>query len=132
MGGGMNPGGMVSNPTSPQPGVQAGQPNPALQMIQNIISNPRPGGLAGVRGGGVGGQQLGGGVAGVASKKDAESIRIYNDRTNYKEWEFIYDMAKDQQSQAAKQGLGGQGQGQPPSPLNQPGSPFQQVPRQQQ
>jgi len=127
-------GGMVGQaPPVPTGGAQTGQPNPALQMIQNIISNPRPGGLAGTgarQGAGVGGQQLGGGIAGVASKKDAESIRVYNERTNYKEWEFIYDQSKEQQAAAAKQGIPGQNQ--PPSPLNQPGSPFQQVPRQQQ
>jgi hypothetical protein len=34
---------------------------------------------------------MGNGMAGVASKLDADSIMVCADHTNYKEWEFIYD-----------------------------------------
>ena len=70
-----------------------GQPNTqnsAQGMIQQILTSPRPGGMPT----GLGGQVVGGGIAGVASKADAEGIMVYHDRTNYKEWEFIFDPAK--------------------------------------
>ncbi len=84
--------------TFPQPGYQpAPAQNPALQMIRDILTKPRPGGLAGVLGQGAsaGGQVIGGGIAGVASTLEAEGIMIYNDRTKYNEWEFLYDIRKD-------------------------------------
>ena len=34
------------------------------------------------------------GIAGFASNADAEGIMVYNDRTNYKEWEFVFDFTK--------------------------------------
>jgi hypothetical protein len=114
----------------PQVGMTPGQPgqsNPALQMIQQIISNPRPQGQSGFQSGGVGGQQLGGGIAGVASKKDAEGIRVYKERTNYKEWEFLYDPKEEAKNQAGKQGIPGQNTnnqnlpGQPNQPVRQGG-----------
>ena len=37
---------------------------------------------------------IGGGIAGVASNVESESIMVYNDRSNYSEWEFIFDPAK--------------------------------------
>jgi len=37
---------------------------------------------------------LGSGIAGVASNADSEGIMVYNDRKNYKEWEFVFDPAK--------------------------------------
>ena len=33
-------------------------------------------------------------MAGVASNADLEAIMIYNDRSNYSEWEFIFDPTK--------------------------------------
>ncbi|MBM3757229.1 MAG: hypothetical protein FJW38_25000 [Acidobacteria bacterium] len=76
--------------------------NPAAQMIQQLLTTPNPRGLqqAGLQPGSVG---LGGGIAGVASKVDAEGIKIYKEKTNYKEWEFVYDPTKDQQRQAGQQ-----------------------------
>ncbi len=38
---------------------------------------------------------IGAGLAGVASKREQEGIKIYNDRTKYNEWEFVYDISKD-------------------------------------
>ena len=40
------------------------------------------------------GSAIGGGVAGVASTVDADSIMVCGDHTNYHEWEFIYDPSK--------------------------------------
>jgi hypothetical protein len=45
-------------------------------------------------GSGVQGQTIGGGVAGVASTVEAEGIMVYGDRTNYSEWEFVFDVNK--------------------------------------
>ncbi|HEU0121247.1 MAG TPA: hypothetical protein VFQ91_12030 [Bryobacteraceae bacterium] len=109
-------GGMVGGPVVPGAPIPGGPQqggiavNPATQMIQQILTRPNPQGLSNAMGGGT--QALGGGIVGVASKYDAEGIKIYKDRTNYKEWEFVYDASKDQK-------LGGQIPGQTPG--QQPG-----------
>ncbi|MDP9052737.1 MAG: hypothetical protein M3N93_00295, partial [Acidobacteriota bacterium] len=41
------------------------------------------------------GQTIGGGIAGVASKREQDAIKSYKDRTVYNEWEFVYDLTKD-------------------------------------
>jgi hypothetical protein len=41
-----------------------------------------------------GGAIMGGGIAGVASKGEGDSIMVYADKTTYGEWEFIYDPMK--------------------------------------
>jgi len=107
-------------------GVSAGQrpgaPNEALQAVQRILTRqpaagaPQPGGMT-----------IGGGIAGVASKADMEGIRSYNDRTNYKEWEFLFDFRKAMQAagmgagQGAQPGAPGQGPSQQSSPFERPG-----------
>jgi type II secretory pathway pseudopilin PulG len=68
---------------------------------------PQP---AGGRGGAVGG------IMGVASKSKATSIRLYNGRNHYNEWQFVY-IAQVQQAGAGGRGQPpgrGQGPGQPP------------------
>jgi hypothetical protein len=62
---------------------------------------------------GMGGQQIGGGIAGVASESTGPSIKVYNERKKYNEWEFVYDRAKDR-GLAGVQGNGG-------APGTQPG-----------
>lgn len=79
-----------------QPGLQI---NPAAQsaaagLLQNLLTQPRPGGLAGVTSAGAGGVIMGSGIAGVASKAKGQSIMVYGDRTDFSEWEFIYDPMK--------------------------------------
>jgi hypothetical protein len=67
--------------------------NPATDMIRRLLTTPNPQGLAAA----MGAQQsqgLGGGIVGFASKVDREGIKIYNEKTNYKEWEFVYDATK--------------------------------------
>jgi type II secretory pathway pseudopilin PulG len=117
VGGGTAVGSQPNNPTGAQP-VYAGQPPPyptapgangqppgfpnpanttggpqansAVSMINNLLTSPRPGGLAGIQqqqGGGIGGS----GIAGVASNLDADSIMSYADHTNYSEWEFVFN-----------------------------------------
>jgi hypothetical protein len=71
--------------------------NPVLNRIQEGLTSPQPGLSAGGQAGGTGGpmgQQIGGGIAGVASKLEADSIKIYNEHQKYNEWEFIYDFSK--------------------------------------
>jgi hypothetical protein len=88
----------------PQQPRQAGapNPNPAIDMIQKILTTPRPGGLTGM---GQMGQSFGAGIAGVASTLEAEGIKVYNQRSKYNEWEFIYDMRKDR-AVAGAMGMG--------------------------
>jgi hypothetical protein len=86
------------------------------------------------------GQQIGGGIAGVASTAETEGIKVYNEKTNYKEWEFIYDYTKDKGpgvgpqtgagtpvnqlgTQPGQQPTGAPGQSGPGTPTQQP-SPF--------
>jgi hypothetical protein len=44
---------------------------------------------------GMGGTQVGGGIAGVASESTGPAIKVYNERKKYNEWEFVYDQSKD-------------------------------------
>ncbi len=118
-----------------QPGVNQQGQNAAVGMIQNLLTTPRvaPGGGTGPQG-----TVIGGGIAGFASLADQEGIKVYGDRTNYSEWEFIYDPAKDvlprnpatgsagtPASQLGNtQGMGNQGMnpvGAPPQPGMNPG-----------
>lgn len=133
--GAMTPGGPAPGMAPPQPGQpgfpggapgmgqpslqRPGAPNEALQAIQRILTRQPA----------VGPQQqagmmLGGGIAGVASKADMDGIRTYNDRTNYKEWEFLFDFRKALQAAGIGAGQPGQpgapGQGANPSPFERP------------
>jgi hypothetical protein len=109
------------NNVSPLPGQQQ-PPTGAAGLINQILTTPRPGGLNGLpsAGGGTtsgtsgqfgtsltaapaasgtltppGQQVVGAGLAGVASKREQEGIKTYNQRTKYNEWEFVYDISKD-------------------------------------
>jgi hypothetical protein len=75
-----------------QPGTATGQQNPAMSMIQGLLTSPRPGGLAAVQA--QQGMSMGTGIAGVASNLDADAIMVYDDKTNYSEWEFVFDPTK--------------------------------------
>jgi hypothetical protein len=57
-------------------------------MLNRILTTPRPGGMPQGTG------TIGGGMAGVASTGEGTGVMIYNDRTLYKEWEFIFDPSK--------------------------------------
>lgn len=68
------------------------QPNTeALRSIQNALTNTRN--PQQMMGGGAAG--LGPGIAGVATKFEAQGIKLINERSRYDEWEFIYDPKKD-------------------------------------
>jgi type II secretory pathway pseudopilin PulG len=64
----------------------------AANLIQGLLTQPRPGGMQGLPG--QGGLIMGGGIAGIASKAEGESIMVYADHSDYGEWEFIYDPTK--------------------------------------
>jgi hypothetical protein len=102
--GGMNPANGLPG-SGPQNGA-------AANMIQQMLMSPRPGGANGL-GLGQAGTVVGGGMAGVASKMDSEGLMVYNDRTNYKEWEFIYDPTKDRPRQDPRAMLVGNQMGTP-------------------
>lgn len=69
-------------------------PNAAMQMIQSLLTTPRPGGLTGTTSNSQTGG-LTGGIAGIASKSEMKSIKKYKDKEEYDEWEFIYNPADD-------------------------------------
>ena len=79
-------------------------PNPVADMINNSMRTGRPspnatsGQSAAVAGGGIG-------IAGVASRSELRGIKRYNDRSKYKEWEFVFDMSKLQQQQQPQPGV---------------------------
>jgi hypothetical protein len=66
---------------------------------------------------GMGGTQVGGGIAGVASESKGPSIKTYKERQKYNEWEFVYDQSKDR----GLAGVRGNG-GVPGTPAAQMGS----------
>jgi hypothetical protein len=74
-------------------GANAAQQAAAAKMINDLLMKPNPRGLAAVQG--AQGNLMGGGIAGVASTAESDSIMVYNDRSKYNEWEFIYDPAKE-------------------------------------
>ena len=94
----------------PIPTSGFGQPAAAGQPV-----TPPPGQLPGESG-----PVIGGNIIGVASKVNKTSLKAYNGRTNYREWEFIWDPTKDA-SGAGRPGFPGA----PPVPTNQPGQPIQ-------
>ena len=116
MQGGMPPGFQMQPNQFGQTPLSGGQmnapPQSAANLINQILTTPRPmpglpsqGGIAGgfaqqpntgtATQGGVTTQTIGGGMAGVASKYEQEGIKLYNDRSSYNQWEFVYDMSKD-------------------------------------
>ncbi len=109
-----------NTPNTPALPSQFGPSNGAANLINQILTSPRPGGLNGLGGQGASAQGaplttgpagtsvagpsaatapqqqvIGAGLAGVASKREQEGIKTYNDRTKYNEWEFVYDVTKD-------------------------------------
>lgn len=101
-------------------GAQTASPqgNPALQLIQQILTTPRPAGLQGAAAAPVG-AMIPGGIAGVATTYEAEGIMVFNERSKYNEWEFIYDYRQEQSAAAASAALGA-GAGSQANPLGAP------------
>ncbi len=126
------PGASSPSPAATRPGAglptpgSSPQGNPALLMIQQLITSPRPGGLPGtVASAGTGTQVIGGGIAGVASTLEAEGIKVYQEHNKYNEWEFLYDYRQEQSAMGAA-AVRGAGAGGNRNPLgsSQGRSPF--------
>lgn len=110
--------GMPGQPANSQAGGQIGVPfgsqpnngqNPALQMINQLLTSPRPGVQVGQLSGGALGGAMPTGIAGVVSKHKGQGIKVLDERTKIHEWEFIYDVRKDKSLQ--KGGMGTQQSG---------------------
>ena len=100
-GGGQNPG---LGGTSGAPGTNppAGPPPSGLAQTQNPGQQPNQGGTTGQLGSlttsGIGnGQTVGGGqIMGVASVSKRHSIKEFNDKDEYDQWYFVYDLRLEQ------------------------------------
>jgi type II secretory pathway pseudopilin PulG len=87
-------------PTAPTPGAQPGTGRAAAPgqgtgapLTRGGLSQPTSSFGRGAQPGGapVGfGGTVAGGIVGVQSKSKAQSIRIYNGRTHYNEWQFVF------------------------------------------
>ena len=75
-----------------QSGVAPAELNPALQAINARLSNPSGAAAAPLTNAQqANSSQMAPGIAGVASKFEGASIKVYNKRSKYKEWEFVFD-----------------------------------------
>jgi hypothetical protein len=100
------------------PGQVPGAANPALDLIRRMLTTPNPRGLQGIPTAPTAQQPTTPMLAGVASNLEADSIKVYNDRTKYNEWEFLYDPRLDRAAMAAQQAAQ-----QPPAQQQTPGGP---------
>jgi hypothetical protein len=95
---------------APAPGAPGAPPNPALDLINAQLRGQRPQDPNATAAPGNFGS---GGIAGVASTFKGPSIKVYNERQKYQEWEFIFDPKKGMPGQ--------QGVPQNSNPLGSPG-----------
>lgn len=113
--GGPNPYGQTGTDPS-----QAGN-NQASDLLRNLLTTPRP--LSSSGSGSTGPSSIAtGSIAGVASKVEKHSIKVYNEREKYNEWEFIYDYAKDRGIGQQSGQLGNSNTGLPQQQTGQPGT----------
>jgi hypothetical protein len=115
------PGNQPLNQAGNQPGGDQGAPNPALNLINQLLTNPRQTGSTPVVSGG---NQVGA-IAGIASTHKGPSIKIYKDQTKYELWEFVFSpTASTVPGAGAGGGVGGLPGG-VPGGGNGPGGPNQ-------
>jgi hypothetical protein len=117
------------NPNNPG---AAGAANPGLNIINQLLTTPRPA-PSGIGTATNNNQVVGGGIAGVASTFTGATIKSYGGRTDYSEWEFIYQLPQQtgipqntqqqngQNGQTIGQGFSGPGGAGMPGPP--PGAP---------
>ena len=120
----------VIGPAAALPGLAPGQgqssPGRAGQPTQRPSTNgtPQTPSTFSTSGPAVSGGNVPGGLTGVRSKSKDESIKVYQGRTHYNEWTFIFV--------GQQPGLGGPGRGQRGGPngpqRGQPGQPGQGTP----
>jgi type II secretory pathway pseudopilin PulG len=89
------PGGQGVAPAGAQSTGQLGAPGSAPAPPGNapLLTPPLPGGAQGA--GPTGGPIVGGNIIGVGSKVGIPSIIVYDGGSTYREWEFIWNPAKD-------------------------------------
>lgn len=107
----------------PTPGQPAAGQQPGKAAGPAPFSQPAP-----VGGTPVGGPIVGGNIIGVGSKVNKSSLKVYNGREVYSEWEFIWDPTKDAPGVGTPIAPGAPGQQpqqpqQPQNPLRPPGRP---------
>jgi type II secretory pathway pseudopilin PulG len=111
-GGGGIPGAIINSALGggPQGQPQSGQPGPSAGPGTQGDQGSQPGAPAASISSPLGtGQTFGGGpIIGVAGTKNQASLKTWNDKNNYKDWEFYYDPRFDVQ-QALTQGVQGVG-----------------------
>jgi len=91
-----------NNPT-PTPGTDATQTNAGSNSDQSAAGvtgtqpgNGQPGSTVSAVASGMGNQVFGGGpMVGVASTSKDKTIRVFNKKEHYNEWQFIYDPSTD-------------------------------------
>jgi type II secretory pathway pseudopilin PulG len=88
--GGISGAGFNGQQGNAQGNSQSNAQSAAASMIGNLLTTPRPGGMPS----NMPGATIGGGIAGVASKYQAEGIMVINQRTKINEWEYIFDQTK--------------------------------------
>ncbi len=120
---GQGPGGVPGLPVAgtPQGGTAGGQ-NAAINLINRILTQPStpPPGI----GGSNANNSVGGGIAGVASTYEGPSIKSYNTRTKFNEWEFVFqNQQQGVPGQTNTQNNGQQTQNPPTTGTGAPPSP---------
>src|SRR6476646_4027417 len=103
-GGGQNPGLGGGTPAAPGTNPPAGPPPSGLAQPQNPLTGQQPnqsgstGQLGSLTTSGIGnGQTVGGGqIMGVASVSKRHSIKEFNDKDEYDQWYFVYDLRLEQ------------------------------------
>ena len=122
--------GMPPRPGAPQPGrgaaagsrlggpVEGASVSGATGMINQLLTSPRPGGIAGPDSATqavAAVPRFERGIAGVASQSEATGVKVYNGRQAYNEWEFVYDYRDNSGASAVAGAV-------PPAPPSQRGN----------
>jgi type II secretory pathway pseudopilin PulG len=105
-----------NTPAAGAPNPQGRGGPPVSRGTTTPAASQQSAGRAGQQGGTIGVQ---GGIVGVVSKSKAQSIRLYNGRNHYNEWQFVF-VARQQ---APGQGGGGAGGRGGPGGPGRPGGP---------
>ena len=121
------PGAIPGQPVGQQPGG-AQDPNSALNLINQLLTNPRQ--TPTTQNVPTSGNQVGA-IAGIASTHKGPSIKVYKDQDHYELWEFVFSPTAVPGGGAAPPVRPGGGTNQPggqpntfggqPSPFGQPG-----------
>ena len=106
-----------SGPVSQSPGNPAGLAagSGAAEMINRLLTSPRPAGLtapAGAQAPVASAPVFERGIAGVASTSEEFGVKVYGGKELYNEWEFVYDYRKDADVEGSAAGAQAQSPGQ--------------------